>query len=534
VKTQVLLLTFPGACRTLVNDPGQPRQLLDAATRMKILFASSEAHPLIKTGGLADVAGSLPRAVLNQRQDIRLVIPAYRVVLQQADNLQLAAHLELAGVSDPVRILSGRLPGSNVRLYLVDSPHHFDRAGNPYTRDDGTEWPDNAERFTVFCRAIHTIATNASGFDWQPDIVHCNDWQTGLVPAMLKESMAAPASIFTIHNLAYQGLFDYKTFKGLELPTHWWSMEAMEFHDRFSFIKGGLIFADWLTTVSPTYAREIRTPEFGYGLEGLLKHRKDTLTGILNGVDYAVWNPGKDLNIPVQYNRRSLFHKTENKRALQEEVGLPVDVTVPLFAIISRLVEQKGIDLVLQILPKLMQRGAQLVVLGSGDSILEAGLRSAARQNPQQIGLHIGYNEALAHRIEAGADIFLMPSRFEPCGLNQIYSQRYGTVPIVRSTGGLADTVVDTTTESLAGKTATGFSFREAAPGALWSAVQRALACHAQPEQWQQLMMTGMQQDFSWKQSAMHYIELYEQIQGRKSTPPAPETITETPATGSA
>ena len=311
-------------------------------------------------------------------------------------------------------------------------------------------------------------------------------------------------------------------------------MDGLEYYGQFSFIKGGLIFADWLTTVSPIYAREIRTPEFGYGLEGLLEHRKDTLTGILNGVDYAVWNPGKDMNIPVQYNRRSLFHKTENKRALQEEIGLPVDVTVPLFAIISRLVEQKGIDLVLQILPKLMQRGAQLVVLGSGDSVLEAGLRSAARQNPQQIGLHIGYNEALAHRIEAGADIFLMPSRFEPCGLNQIYSQRYGTVPIVRSTGGLADTVVDTTTESLAGKTATGFSFREAAPGALWSAVQRALACQAQPEQWQQLMMTGMQQDFSWKQSARHYIELYEQIQGRTAMPPAPETTTEAPATGTA
>ena len=488
---------------------------------MKILFASSEAHPLIKTGGLADVAGSLPRAILNLKQDIRLVVPAYRSVLQQADNLHFAAHLQLAGISDPVRILTGRLPGSNVRLYLVDSPRHFDRAGNPYTSADGAEWPDNAERFTIFCRAIHAIATDAAGFDWQPDIVHCNDWQTGLVPAMLKEAPSAPASVFTIHNLAYQGLFDFTTFNALQLPKQWWSMDAMEFHDHFSFIKGGLIFADWLTTVSPTYASEIRTPEFGCGLEGLLEHRKDTLTGILNGVDYAVWNPGKDMNIPVQYNKRSLFHKAENKRALQEEFSLTVGASTPLFAIISRLVEQKGIDLVLEILPDLMKRGAQFVVLGSGDSALEAGLRMARKQYPEQVGLHIGYNEQLAHRIEAGADIFFMPSRFEPCGLNQIYSQRYGTVPVVRSTGGLADTVVDTTGESLAGKTATGFSFRAATPEALWSAVQRALDCFSRTEQWQQIMVTGMQQDFSWKQSARQYIDLYKRIQTGYSTGPA-------------
>ena len=265
---------------------------------MKILFASSEAHPLIKTGGLADVAGSLPRAILNLRQDIRLVVPAYRSVLQQAENLHFAAHLELEGVSEPVRILSGRLPGSNVRLYLVDSPRHFDRAGNPYTRPDGTEWPDNAERFTVFCRAIHAIATDAAGLDWQPDIVHCNDWQTGLVPAMLRETPSVPASVFTIHNLAYQGLFDFKTFKTLQLPKQWWSMDAMEFHDNFSFIKGGLICADWLTTVSPTYASEIRTSEFGYGLEGLLQHRRQTPHVVLIAVVYDGWNPPNHVTVP--------------------------------------------------------------------------------------------------------------------------------------------------------------------------------------------------------------------------------------------
>ncbi len=483
---------------------------------MKILFASSEAHPLIKTGGLADVSGSLPRAILNQRQDIRLIIPAYRQVLQQASRLELVAHLELPDVDEPVRILCGHLPGSKVTLYLVDSPAHFDREGNPYTMDDGDPWPDNAERFSIFCRAIYAVAVDAAGLGWRADIVHCNDWQTGLVPPMLAETPAAPASIFTIHNLAYQGQFDWDTFESLRLPPHWWSMEAMEFHDHFSFIKGGLVFADWLTTVSPTYAQEIRTRAFGCGLEGLLNHRKENLTGILNGVDYTIWNPGGDPQIPVPYNRRSLFHKAENKRALQERFGLPVNDSAPLFAIISRLVNQKGIDLVLDILPDLILQGAQLVVLGSGDKLLEAALRKAGKQNPENIGLHIGYDEPLAHHIEAGADIFLMPSRFEPCGLNQIYSLRYGTVPIVRQTGGLADTVIDTAAETLANKTATGFCFDIPSADALWGAVERALHHYREPEVWRQLVETGMRQDFSWRRSAERYIELYERVLTRR------------------
>ena len=483
---------------------------------MKILFASSEAHPLIKTGGLADVSGSLPRAILNQRQDIRLIIPAYRQVLQQASRLELVAHLELPDVDEPVRILCGHLPGSKVTLYLVDSPAHFDREGNPYTMDDGDPWPDNAERFSIFCRVIYAVAVDAAGLGWRADIVHCNDWQTGLVPPMLAETPAAPASIFTIHNLAYQGQFDWDTFESLRLPPHWWSMEAMEFHDHFSFIKGGLVFADWLTTVSPTYAQEIRTRAFGCGLEGLLNHRKENLTGILNGVDYTIWNPGGDPQIPVPYNRRSLFYKAENKRALQERFGLPVNDSAPLFAIISRLVNQKGIDLVLDILPDLILQGAQLVVLGSGDKLLEAALRKAGKQNPENIGLHIGYDEPLAHHIEAGADIFLMPSRFEPCGLNQIYSLRYGTVPIVRQTGGLADTVIDTAAETLANKTATGFCFDTPSADALWGAVERALHHYREPEVWRQLVETGMRQDFSWRRSAERYIELYERVLTRR------------------
>jgi starch synthase len=479
---------------------------------MKILFASSEAHPLIKTGGLADVSGSLPRAILNLRHDIRLIIPGYQQVLKQAARLALATHLELDGVNTPVRILSGRLPGSRVIFYLVDSPAHFDRPGNPYTTASGSEWPDNAQRFSIFCRAVEAIAVNAAGLNWQPDIVHCNDWQTGLVPAMLRERKRAPASVFTIHNLAYQGLFNRKTFHSLGLPARWWSMDAMEFHDRLSFIKGGLVYADWLTTVSPTYAREIRTPEFGYGLEGLLDGRKETLTGILNGVDYNIWNPGSDPLIPVQYNRRSLFQKIGNKHALQERLGLPRLDSTPLLGTISRLVEQKGIDLILAIVPELVKQGVQLVILGSGEASLETALRKASIQYPGQVGVAIGYDEPLAHQIEAGADMFLMPSRFEPCGLNQIYSLHYGTVPVVRSTGGLADSVVDTTPQTLAAGSATGFCFEKPSAAALHAAVERALNHYREPDTWQQIMDTGMQQDFSWKRSAKGYIELYEKV----------------------
>ncbi len=479
---------------------------------MDILFASSEAHPLIKTGGLADVAGSLPRAIRNLRHDIRIIIPAYQRILKQADNLTLAAHLELEGVNTPVRLLAGRLPGSAVKLYLVDSPVHFDRPGNPYTAGDGGPWPDNAERFTTFCRAIQAVAEDRAGLDWQPQIVHCNDWQTGLVPPLLATRAEGPASVFTIHNLAYQGLFDWNTFEALNLPADFWSMEAMEFHKQFSFIKGGLVFADWLTTVSPTYANEIQRAEFGYGLEGLISHRRHNLTGIVNGVDYSVWNPGRDTQIPVQYNQRSLFHKAANKQALQEHFGLPVDSSRPLLAVISRLVEQKGIDLIMDIVPELVARDVQLVILGSGDPLIEAAIGKARAEWPQHIAAFLGYNEALAHRIEAGADIFLMPSRFEPCGLNQIYSQRYGTIPIVRHTGGLADTVTDTTPETLENSTATGFSFTATTATALLAAVTRALQYYQDSEAWQQIMINGMKQDFSWKRSAEQYLDLFEKV----------------------
>jgi starch synthase len=479
---------------------------------MNILFASSEAHPLIKTGGLADVSGSLPRALKSAKQEIRLVLPAYPAAISNADKLKLESDIVLPGARTPVRLLQGWLPGTRVRLYLVDSPEHFDRTGGPYLDEDGVEWPDNAARFALFARAVSAIAMNRAGLDWQPDLVHCNDWQTGLVPALLACRSQRPATLFTIHNLAYQGLFDWETFKELKLPFDWWSIERLEFHGQLSFIKGGLVYADWINTVSPTYADEIRTEAFGCGLEGLLQHREDRVSGILNGVDYRVWNPGKDKLLAETYTARTLERKRANKLALQRAFGLPERAGFPLLGHVGRLVEQKGLDLVIKLIPQLIKRRLQLVVLGTGQPELETALRKAAAQHPEQIGVRIDYDEQLAHLLEAGSDIFLMPSRFEPCGLNQIYSLRYGTPPIVRRTGGLADTVTDASAENIAAGTANGFLFDDISASALLEAIDRALGCYSLPDVWTGLQSNGMAADFSWSRSAEDYLELYRRI----------------------
>ena len=479
---------------------------------MKILFASSEAHPLIKTGGLADVSGALPKALHDIKQDVRLILPAYQALLAHAGQLTEVARLTLTGSVEPVRVLEGRLPGTSVVVYLVDAPRCFDRPGNPYTGPDGTDWPDNAQRFAAFCRAIVELCQDRAGLGWRPDIVHCNDWQTGLVPALLSLESPRPASVFTVHNLAYQGLFDRSHFRTLGLPYTWWSMHALEFHGRLSFIKAGLVYADALTTVSPTYAEEIRTPEFGCGLDGLLEHRAAQLTGILNGADASVWNPASDPLLDTHFSRDSLRGKDANKQALQRAFDLPDAARTPVFAHIGRLVEQKGVDMLLDILPELMQRPLQLVMLGSGHARLETALRAAQAQYPQQLAIRIGYDEPLAHLIEAGADTFLMPSRFEPCGLNQIYSLRYGTLPIVRRTGGLADTVVDTTPATLDAGTATGFVFDSASPESLLACIDRALRLYAQRTVWTRVVKNAMAQDFSWTRSAQRYLELYQAL----------------------
>jgi starch synthase len=474
----------------------------------RILFASSEVHPLIKTGGLADVSGSLPVALKNLRRDVRVIMPAYKPALDSLKDVGEVSALRLAGDAQ-ARLLEARLPGSSVRIWLVDSPVHYARDGGPYGTPELGDWPDNAERFTLFARVIEAIALDRAGLDWQPDLVHCNDWQCGLVPALLSFAPARPATVFTIHNLSYQGLFPLETFQRLDLPEELWSMHGIEYFGQASFIKGGISFADMLSTVSPRYASEIQTPAYGCGLETLLRHRADRLVGILNGVDYRQWNPARDPHITRTYNAWTLSGKLVNKTALQARFGLPQDRSVPLIGMIGRLVEQKGVDLMLDILPWLMEQDVQLVVLGSGERELEKRLLAAVGKYPRQLAAHLGYDEVLAHWIEAGADMFVMPSRFEPCGLNQIYSLRYGTVPIVSRTGGLADTVVDADTHALESGIATGYVFNDPLPTHLRAALQRALACYRQPKVWKRLIFQGMQQDFSWRQSARHYLDLY-------------------------
>jgi len=477
----------------------------------KILFVTSEAYPLIKTGGLADVSGSLPIALKTLRNDIRVIMPGYRAAIRQAEKLGFAS-FEMEGIPPSVRLLEGRLPGSSVKLLLVDSAELFDRSGGPYINETGHDWPDNPERFALFCQVATAVARNKAGLDWQPEIVHCNDWQSGLVPALLSQYPDRPATIFTIHNLAYHGHFGPEYFDTLDLPKALHGMHGVEFHGGLSFIKGGLHFADMINTVSPTYAQEIRTPAFGYGMEGLLNHRADRLVGILNGVDYKQWDPESDPLIPHHFSAKQLDGKAQNKLALQQEFGLPQQADVPLLGLVGRLVEQKGIDLVLSMIPQLVAANAQLVVLGTGHKHYQHELEAAARSYPHQIAVHIGFSEALAHRVEAGADLFLMPSRFEPCGLNQIYSLRYGTLPIVRRTGGLADTVVDAHDETITDQSATGFVFEHATGEGLWWATERALQLyHQQPETWQQMIRQAMSEDFSWRKSARHYQALYEQ-----------------------
>lgn len=475
----------------------------------KVLFASSEVYPLIKTGGLADVASSLPAALCALKEDVRIILPAYPAAMDSIGRARCMATIDLP--QGKVRILMGELPGSEVKVWLVDYPPFFDRPGNPYLGPDGSAWHDNADRFALFCKVIVEIAMKRTRLKWKPDIVHCNDWQTGLVPALLSLEEQAPATLFTIHNLAYQGLFPYSTFVALGLPESLWSHEALEFHDQLSFIKGGLVYADWITTVSPTYAREIQTAEFGYGLEGLLSHRAEHLSGILNGIDTESWNPENDPYIKEPYSVRHVAKKQLNKKALQQSFGLPESDAV-LIGSVGRLVQQKGIDIVLHAMHALLQLPLQMVFLGTGEYEYEQSLLNFADKYPDKIAVKIGYDEDVAHQIEAGSDLFLMPSRFEPCGLNQMYSLRYGTLPVVRQVGGLADTVVHASADALAAGKANGFIISDDSDHDLVKTLMHALTLYEDKLVWKKLQITAMWRDFSWDHSAREYRDLYHQL----------------------
>jgi starch synthase len=485
---------------------------------LNILFAASEAFPFIKTGGLGDVVHSLPIALSELGDDVRLVLPAYRDVLASVDTLKELGFWDIpgAGVTHRVRLLQAHHEGLADYLYLIDVPSLFDRAGNPYVHSDGFNWPDNAERFTVFSRAVAQMAKGIPGTDWHPDVVHCHDWQTGLVPAFLSTFHPRPKIVFTIHNLAYDGHFSHDDFTKLSLPPEWWSHEYVEFYGGFSMLKAGMVFADQVTTVSPTYAREICTAEFGYRFEGVLQHLGDKLSGILNGIDLDIWNPETDKHISKNYGVENgtdrqtwVSAKLANKNVLLNKAKLPAS-KAPLLGFIGRLVEQKGIDLITAMLAKLFSTtDTVMIILGSGDRQYEAELIKLSEKHPSRLHVHIGYSEDLAHQVEAGCDLFLMPSRFEPCGLNQMYSLRYGTPPVVNFTGGLADTVTDATAMAMEEKSANGFVFNDVNAEALLTAIKRALKIYQQPEQWQQICETGMKQELGWALSANKYQELY-------------------------
>lgn len=475
----------------------------------RILFATSEVYPLIKTGGLADVSGSLPPALHQLGYDVQLLLPAYPAALSRAmdSGAFCAASLSLDGYE--VRLWQSRLPETDVPLLLVDCAPLFDRAGNPYQNDRGEDWSDNARRFHLFARVAALIALDEAGLNWAPDIVHCNDWQSALIPALLAPYPNRPGSVFTIHNLAYQGLFSRDTFNQLGLDESLWHFEKLEFYGQMSFIKGGLVFSDRITTVSPAYAREIQSPEYGYGLDGLLRHRQAYLSGILNGIDTRIWNTQTDQYLPSHYRADDLRGKVWCRTSLCRELGLDSG-SGPILGFIGRLVEQKGVDWLLAAIPPLLEKGCRFAILGSGEDRYETPLKRLARDWPGRFSLTIGYNEGLAHRITAGCHIFLMPSRFEPCGLNQMYSMHYGTLPVVHGVGGLKDTVCDPLNSTM--ETANGFCFDEPSAEALLAAIERALETLNQPRVWRTMQKNAMSADYSWTRSAEDYGHLYQRI----------------------
>jgi len=477
---------------------------------LRILHAASECFPLAKTGGLGDVAAALPQAQRGLGVDARVALPAYRGVSAKLGATETVASLKVNGIDFTVRrgALADGLP-----VYLFDAPALFDRPGTPYADEHQQPFADSAFRFGSFSAALAQFVQQGAA-DFAPEVVHLHDWQTALAAPWLASAPQRPRLVFTIHNLAYQGQFGRDAFDALRLPAHWWSADALEFWGGFSCMKGGLNSADAITTVSPTYAREIRTPAFGCGLEGLLEQRAHKLHGILNGIDDTVWNPSVDAHLARRYDAHSVEDgKQANRHALLAALGLnPAGAALPLVVFIGRLADQKGADLLLAAVDTIQTLPLQLVVLASGDPALEAALRDWALRSQGQVAACITHDEALAHRLTAAADLLLMPSRFEPCGLNQLYALRYGTIPLVRRTGGLADTVFDATPLTLADGSANGVSFENADVGGVIWALQRGLALWSDPTTRAALRRNGMARDSSWGAAARQYLALYRQL----------------------
>jgi starch synthase len=485
---------------------------------LNVLFLSSEVDPFTKTGGLADVSSALPQALKGLGQEVRILSPRYGTINERKAKLHEMIRLQGIAIpvgpsAQPANVKSSFLMNARtkVQVYFVDNHHLFGRSGlyvHPETKKD---YADNDERFIFFARSVFEVL---KGMGWAPDIIHCNDWQTGLVPAYLKtlykhdSFFRETRTVFTVHNMAYQGKFPRSSFAKTHLPPELYSVDGVEAYGQLNFLKAGLVFADALTTVSERYADEIRSSaEFGCGLEGVLEHRKKDLVGILNGADYSIWDPAVDDHIPHRYDIRSMDLKVEDKRVLLQRMKLPFSEHIPVVGIVSRLSDQKGFDLIEEVLDDIMKFAIQFVILGTGEKKYHDLFERAARKYPDKISIALTFNDELAHLIEAGSDMFLMPSRYEPCGLNQLYSLRYGTVPVVRATGGLDDTVEDVT---VAG--GTGFKFKNYKSGEMLKALQRAVHAYSDTSLWRKIMKAGMAKDFSWESSAKKYLQVYRSV----------------------
>lgn len=476
------------------------------------LSIASEIYPLVKTGGLADVAGALPGALAREDIAVRTLTPGYPAILSKLEASE-PAHAYPALFGGPAKVLAARAAGLD--LFVLDAPHLFDRPGNPYLGPEGLDWADNAHRFAALARVGADIAKGVIG-GFAPDVVHAHDWQGALTPAYLHyDGGQRPGSILTIHNLAFQGHYPATLLGALGLPPHALAIDGVEYFDGIGFLKAGLQFADRITTVSPTYAREIMTPEFGMALDGLLRARAGVVEGIVNGIDDMVWNPAADPNLAQNYSALRIDMRPRNKAALQQRFGLTASHEAPLFGVVSRLTSQKGLDLLLQSLPGLVAAGAQLAVLGSGEKSLQDGFAAAARAHKGSVGCILGYDEALSHLMQAGLDFIVVPSRFEPCGLTQLYGLRYGATPVVARVGGLADTVIDANDAAVGAGVATGIQFFPPDAPALSYALERALAVYRDVATMRRTRLNGMRADVSWRGPAKRYAAIYRALSRR-------------------
>lgn len=475
---------------------------------MRVLFSTAEVVPLIKTGGLADVSAALPAALHEMGVDVRILVPGYPQVLKVVPHLQAVADLSGQSHFPAARLLAGSLP-NGIPLFVIECVELYERGGGPYQDEHGIDWSDNALRFGLLSKVGALLGCADSPLGWRPDVIHCNDWQTGLTPAYLHYANDAVPCVMTVHNLAFQGVFLPQMVAELGLPADCFQPDGVEFYGNLSFMKAGLYYAHHITTVSPSYANEMQTEALGFGLQGLLAYRCKSITGILNGIDTKDWNPATDPNLIHCYDAKDISGKSANKSELQRRMGLHIDPDLPLFALVSRFSHQKGVDLVLEIAPQLVTLPAQLVLLGNGDLGMQRAALDLLHHYSGQIGVYVGFDECLSHLIYAGADIFLMPSRFEPCGLSQLHSQRYGTPPVVHATGGLIDTVSDYDEISLARGVASGFVFHSLNAASLLATARRAEIAYHDKKSWRALQYDCMIKEFGWSRSAAAYYDIY-------------------------